>query len=243
MGSPGCGMAETAGSRTETLDVTGSMRSYVIAVPSGLDGVTPVPLILGFHGFNGTGDGASNYFGLTGSEAAIYVYPQALPLPGQMGGVGWDMDEAGVDVAFMDALVVALGDAHCLDSSRVFAAGHSHGASFSNHLGCYRPQIFRGIAPVAGGGPWAGPCASEGVAAMLIHGTNDVDVPVSTGMSSRDHWLMANGCAGASSMPVNPAPCVAYAGCSEPVLWCEHGGAHEWPSFAGSGIRAFFLSF
>jgi poly(3-hydroxybutyrate) depolymerase len=239
---PSCDFTETPGTSTETIDVSGVVRSYVLSIPASADGKTPVALVLGFHGFNGTAEGASQYFGLTGDEAAYYVYPQALPLPGQGGGVGWDMDPDGVDVAFFDALVTALSASHCIDPDKIFAAGHSHGASFSNHLGCYRPDVVRAIAPVAGGGPWAGPCTGS-VSAMLVHGLADTDVPIDAGMDSRDHWLEANGCAGAPSSPTNPAPCAAYDGCAEPVLWCEHTGGHEWPGFAGAGIRGFFLSF
>src|SRR5262245_40606362 len=177
-GSPGCGMPERPGASTETIDVNGTERSFVLVVPESVDGMTPVPLIFGFHGFNGTGEAASQYFELTGGEAAVYAYPQALPLPGQNGGVGWDMEPDGDDVAFFDALVTALGAAHCIDLTRVFSAGHSHGASFSNHLGCYRPDALRAIAPVAGGGPWAGPCTGS-VSAMLTHGSADMDVPIS----------------------------------------------------------------
>lgn len=241
-GSPGCGIATPAGTVDATLDVGGVTRSYVLAVPVALDGASSVPLILGFHGFGGTGQAASQYFELTGSEPAIYAYPQALPLPDQNGGIGWDMTPDGVDVAFVDALVATLEAEHCIDATRVFAAGHSHGASFSNHLGCYRPETFRAIAPVSGGGPWAGPCTSS-VSAMVTHGLADMDVTIDNGIGSRDHWLEANGCAGAPSTPTEPAPCVVYEGCAEPVLWCQHDGGHEWPPFAGAGIRGFFLSF
>jgi polyhydroxybutyrate depolymerase len=78
---------------------------------------------------------------------------------------------------------------------------------------------------------------------MLTHGEADMAVMISAGEGSRDHWLEANGCAGAGSMPADPSPCVAYDGCAEPVLWCQHMGGHEWPDFAGAGIRGFFLSF
>lgn len=242
MASPGCGMPDTPGEREETLDVAGQTRTYTLHVPDAVTGMTAVPLIFGFHGFGGMGAQAAQYFGLTGDEAAIYVYPQALPLSGE-GGVGWDMESDGVDVAFIDALIAELENTHCIDSTRVFAAGHSHGASFSNHLGCYRPAVFRAIAPVAGGGPWAGACTPGGVAAMLIHGTADDQVPIENGEDSRDHWLEEAGCAGAAQAPVDPPPCAAYQGCTHRIAWCEHDGGHEWPDFAGDGIRAFFLSF
>lgn len=243
MGSPGCGAPDEAGEREETITVDGQSRRYTIHVPDAVDGMTPVPLIFGFHGFGGMGAQAAQYFGLTGDEAAIYVYPQAEPLPDQEGGIGWNMEEDGVDVKLVDALITALEADHCIDTTRVFAAGHSHGASFSNHLGCYRPTVFRAIAPVAGGGPWAGPCADGGVSAMLIHGSADDQVPIENGEGSRDHWLEESGCAGASSDPSDPAPCATYQGCTHTITWCQHDGGHEWPDFAGDGIRAFFLSF
>ena len=76
---------------------------------------------------------------------------------------------------------------------------------------------------------------------MIVHGSNDQTVPVSSGAFARDYWLASNGCSGASSAPINPPPCITYDCCAEAVLWCEHGGGHSWPAFAGPAIRAFFL--
>lgn len=69
-------------------------------------------------------------------------------------------------------------------------------------------------------------------------------VLIAEGLSSRDHWIKANGC-GMATAPVNPSPCVAYAGCQAdlPVVWCQHTGGHEWPAFAASGIWGFLAGF
>lgn len=69
---------------------------------------------------------------------------------------------------------------------------------------------------------------------------------LSFGEGSRDHWVAANSCAPAMSGAVDPAPCVAYAGCDAgfPVHWCQHDdptfAGHTWPAWAGPGIWAFF---
>ncbi|HMJ15688.1 MAG TPA: hypothetical protein VK524_29930 [Polyangiaceae bacterium] len=208
-------------------------------MPASLAADTPAPVILGFHGGSGTAEQASQY-GLTGAEAALYVYPQALAFPGA-GGIAWNVSPDGNDYAFIDALLVELGRTHCVDSTRIFAAGQSNGAFFVNELGCSRPDTFRAIAPAAGGGP-SSRC-SKGVAAMIVHGTADETVKIAQGMYSRDYWLAANGCSAASGAPSEPAPCVEYSGCARRVLWCQHAGAHSFPSFAGPAIRQFFLSF
>jgi poly(3-hydroxybutyrate) depolymerase len=220
------------------MDVAGVARTYLRVVPASLNANTPAPLILGFHGGSGTAEQASQY-GLTGSEAALYVYPQALAFPAA-GGVAWNVSADGNDDDFIDALLVELGQKNCIDTTRVFAAGQSNGAFFVNELGCKRPDAFRAIAPAAGGGPTGG--CTKGVAAMVVHGTADTTVSIDKGLFSRDYWLRANGCAGASSGPAAGLPCVAYSGCTKPILWCEHAGAHSWPAFAGNAIRSFFLS-
>jgi polyhydroxybutyrate depolymerase len=238
-GSSGCGTPVVIGTSKKTIDVDGTQRSYLVVVPASLDPAIPAPLMLGFHGGSGTAEQASQY-GLTGTEAALYVYPQALAFPGA-GGIAWNVSPDGNDYAFIDALLVELGRRYCVDTTRIFAAGQSNGAFFVNQLGCYRPDTFRAIAPAAGGGP-SSRC-TKGVSAMIVHGIADNTVKIEQGMYSRDYWLAANGCSGAPSVPTDPAPCVAYSGCAKPVLWCQHNGAHSFPAFAGAAMRQFFLSF
>jgi polyhydroxybutyrate depolymerase len=230
--------ALAAGMKTQMLEVDGAARSYLVVVPASLDARTRAPVVLGFHGGSGTAEAAHQSYGLAAEEAALYVYPQAISWP-EAGGVAWNVDPAGHDLPYFDALLADLAERYCIDPARVFAAGQSNGGFFVNALGCYRPDALRAIASAAGGGP-PGQC-TKGVAAMIIHGSADTTVTLDKGMYSRDYWLAANDCTDAASLPVDPAPCVSYADCTAPVLWCEHAGGHPWPDFAGPAIRAFFL--
>jgi poly(3-hydroxybutyrate) depolymerase len=227
------------------LDVDGTARTYELSIPAEYDPATPYPVVFAFHGRGGDGALAALYFGVEAQAAgaAIFVYPDGLPLANMGNQTGWDLTANGVDVAFFDALRAELDAQLCLDPERLFATGHSFGGYFSNTLGCARGDVLRAIAPVAGGGPFF--TCNTPVAAWIAHGNLDETVPVSEGEGSRDTWLGYDGC-GATSQPTSPAPCVAYDGCSAgtPVVWCAHDepdmGGHAWPSFAAEGIWGFF---
>jgi polyhydroxybutyrate depolymerase len=237
-GTAGCGLPITPGAATKTITVNGVQRTYLVVIPAGLNPTTPTPIVMGFHGGNSTADYARQTYGLEGAEAVIYVYPQAEPFADAW--AAWNVDPAGLDFPYFDTVITDLGKRHCVDTERVFATGKSNGAFFVNSLACYRPNVIRAIASVAGGGPQGNCTAAK--AAMIINGSADAVVPISTGMYSRDYWLAANGYSGAPSIPVNPPPCVSYPGTFNPVLWCQHGGGHDWPTWAGAGVRNFFLS-
>jgi poly(3-hydroxybutyrate) depolymerase len=222
-------------------------------VPSGYDPSKPLPLVLAWHGLGGSGTLARRYFGIEARSAggAILVYPDGLP-QGTDNQTGWDLAATGIDVAFFDALVAETSKAYCVDSKRIFNTGHSFGAMMSNALGCFRGDVLRAIAPVAGMPPRAGgrpgsaaTCAGE-VAAWIAHGENDETVDfTSGGVATRDFWIGRNGCSASESTPATPAECVAYSACKAdlPVQWCVHQDGHNWPSFGGAAIWTFFASF
>lgn len=237
--APGCAQAPAAGTSTQTIAVGGTRRTYLLVVPGGLTAGTPVPVIMGLHGGSGTAAQASRYMSLTSDRRALYVYPQAPYWP-EVGGVAWNVDPAGVDFPYFDALLADLKARHCVDPARIFAAGKSNGAFMVNALACYRPGVFRAIAPVAGGGPQTSRCP-QGVAAIIVHGSADRTVPIRSGRWTRDYWLARNGNTGAAPVPTTPSPCVTHPGSPKPVLWCQHPGAHTWPTWTGPAIRDFFL--
>lgn len=245
-GTPGCGLPVGTGAGTVEIDVGGTMREFLLVVPDGYDPDTPSPLVFAFHGLGGSSELARLYFGVEGAAdgEAIFVYPQGVPQAFVGGQTGWDLTSAGPDVDFFDAMVAELSAGACLDPDRIFATGHSFGGYMSNALGCFRPQVLRAIAPVAGGPPLGG-CQDSTVAAWLAHGMGDEVVAFSQGELARDSLLDRNGCE-TTTTAVEPAPCVAYDGCEAdvPVVWCAHDDpvmqGHAWPRFAGPAIWAFF---
>jgi polyhydroxybutyrate depolymerase len=247
--SSGCGMAAPAtGVQSKDITVGTEARTYKLFIPTGYSASTPMPLLFAWHGLGGSGTLARQYFRIEQAAAnkAVIVYPDALPLANQGNQTGWNLSATGNDFAFFDAMLKEVSASLCIDTNRVFSAGHSFGAMMTNALGCYRGDVLRAIAPVAGMPPGRGntTCTGE-VAAWIAHGDNDPTVDFTTGgIASRDFWLTKNGCT-MTSAATTPAPCVAYEGCRDglPVHWCVHQDQHNWPSFAGAGLWAFFASF
>jgi poly(3-hydroxybutyrate) depolymerase len=165
---------------------------------------------------------------------------------GTGGDAGWP-NTGGRDVAFVKALYARLQSSLCIDENRVFSVGMSYGGIMSNTLGCQMGDVFRAVAPMSGSGPGFGGRASNCVGQVAVwasHGDMDTVVATSSGEASRDYWAKANHCQ-MQTAPVDPSPCVAYAGCDpgNPVVWCEFMGGHTVPQFASAAIWTFFSQF
>ena len=249
-GAPGCKgstLAAATGAQNLTITVAGQERAYVLFVPTTYNGSTAMPLVFAWHGLGGSGTLARQYFGLerAASNGAIFVYPTGLE--NSSGQTAWTLTSSGIDVQLFDALRADVASKYCVDTNRVFSTGHSYGGMMTNALGCYRGNVLRAIAPVAGMPPFGNPTCTGPVAAFVVHGDNDATVDFTNGgVATRDLWIRLNTCS-ATTTPtaVDPSPCVAYQDCSagHPVHWCVHQNNHNWPSFAGAGIWGFFNGF
>jgi polyhydroxybutyrate depolymerase len=247
-GSAGCGVTDFAAAGPGTIDVAGTAREYIVALPQGYDPKKQYKLVYAWHGLGGTAASiARNWYGLStrALNSTIFVAGQGLATAND-GGAGWP-NTSGRDVAFVKALHERMRSTYCIDEERVFSVGMSYGGIMSNTLGCQMGDVFRAIAPIAGSGPQgfgrAAPCTGQ-VAAWLAHGNMDTVVTFASGQSSRDHWVQANHCE-AQTMPTEPSGCVAYQGCDDgqPVHWCEFAGGHTVPAFASAAIWTFFSQF
>jgi poly(3-hydroxybutyrate) depolymerase len=241
------------------IEVEGQMGQYLVSIPPGYDPETPYPLGFAFHGRNRTGpnchDGDCAGFQEVMEDDAVLVYMTALG-----GMLGWEGDgERELNVAFFEAVLAEISATTCIDESRIFAAGTSSGAHFTNILGCRFGDILLAIAPVAGYLPET-ECV-DSVAALVIHGIDDYHVPFDNGEEARDFWRTRNGCSDQTEPPISDVhamvvatdeshACATYQGCDPglPVVWCEHseggydGSTHGWPLFGGQQIWDFVQS-
>ena len=142
-GSTGCGLqlpsGQTPGGQSQVVNFTtasGTLRTYLVYIPSTYSVSTRTPLILSYHGASATSQGQE---GLTGFSTTQYntdtivVYPQGINGYWQ----GAPYSTAGVDdVAFTTQLLANLSATYCVDPNRVYASGFSNGGGFVGTLAC-----------------------------------------------------------------------------------------------------------
>jgi polyhydroxybutyrate depolymerase len=250
----GCGKAtwpmsnDQSGGAPYTLPINGMDREYYVRIPTAYDASQPARVVFAWHWRGGTasnikggGGFGGSYYGLTSLiPDAIYLAPEGLSENGQ---TGW-ANTGGQDIEFLQGMLDWLDANYCIDKTRIFSTGFSYGGIMSDTIACQLGSTFRAIGPVAGSFFGGGNCADQPVAGILIHGSADTTLPPSGGAAARDYLIETNHCT-MTSQAAEPSPCVAYEGCDSgyPVVWCEHTGGHNVPSFASEAIGNFFLQF
>jgi poly(3-hydroxybutyrate) depolymerase len=228
--SVGCGLAPP--SMDTSIQIGGMRGSYLVDLPVPYDKSRPYPLIMALRGAGVTAAQFRGYLDLppvVGSDA-IVVHLNCLNE-----ATTWDVAR---DLPLFDQLLTKLESSYCVDELRVFAAGHASGGFFTSVLGCMRADKLRGIAAMSAGPP---PSMCSGDVAVWISQGNG-DSMLGAGRGNRDYWAGRNGCNVAVSMPVDPQPCIEYAGCGSgfPVRYCEYDGDLGLPAFAATGLWEFF---
>jgi polyhydroxybutyrate depolymerase len=188
--SPSNGSGGGAGTFANAkIDINGLERVYRLVVPEGIDSEKPAPLVFAFHGLLDSKDIMPWYTrldDLAKKHGFILVYPNGRnrhwPLV-----VEW----AKEDLDFFDALYAHVTSQYNVDLDRVYLAGMSNGAYFSNLLASQRSDKIAAIAAHSGGLGLVGLkelTVENKYAVLVIHGDADSIVPVREGRATRDAY-------------------------------------------------------
>ncbi len=244
--SAGCGKSGRPSDGLVTVE-----GSHIYWFPESYDGDTPLPLIMAYHAAGNGNDQLRNY---TKDSVLAQHFVMAFP---KSQGNGWSLDN---DSPSIEARFEELEQNYCIDTSRVFATGHSSGAQLIVQQLCRGDERYFAVAPVASSAycpSWEPP-----IQALVIHGTNDKERAKTNqdadGRKDLAPYLSSNQCSvnsapydqtGCSSSGTQVEPgCVQYADCAQTTIWCHHDDPqygttnHGWPCFANAAIDQFFMS-
>ncbi len=254
--SAGCGKG-TGRPPNGTVTVS---NAYYLAFPSTYNGTTPTPALLGFHGCGagnrGTDLNSTEWMNLTKGTPFETEYVRAVPVSQDSGGC-WTY---GTDITRVTKMYDDLVANYCVDTSRVFATGHSSGAQFLVQVLAKKTDAdhlhLKGVAPVAAD-PYN---VAAPMPVMYIDGKMDNQRSPTSATNTVARFRAANMCAD-TSKPYTPVMtckssegpmvdpgCIIYDGCTVPTIWCSHndpsygGTQHGVPCFAMKGMYDFIKS-
>ena len=140
------------GESNKSITVGTLMRTYLLHIPTGYTGKTPVPVVFDFHGLGGSGSsqkGLSGWATLGDSKGFITVFPNGVGNSWNIGRCCSTAQTQNVDdVGFVRAIIKQLQTDACIDSKRVYASGCSNGGGMSYRLACDAADVIAAVAPV-----------------------------------------------------------------------------------------------
>jgi polyhydroxybutyrate depolymerase len=248
IGSPGCGSGnplKTGNNFTENID--GTMRKWMLDVPSGYDANKPYRLIFVWHPLGGSGSQvvSGGFNGLKSLSNSTTIFATADGLNGsneEASGTGyWNAN--GGDMKLVKAMLDKIKAGLCIDQDRIFSTGFSFGGMMTYTLP-FELDVFRAIAPCSGKTgviPYEAKF-SRPVPIMAFHGDADTFVATALGKQFLDKFAARNKC-GTQTQAVMPNGCVQYQGCEVPTIWCLFSGGHTTWSEEPQAIWKFFSQF
>ena len=233
-------------------------RTFWLHVPARYNPAHAVPLVLAFHGSNGTAPGmqaGSGLSGLADRDGFLVAYPQGLVQDHGKGPAGWDVSGPrdpfadGIDDGlFVSDVLTAVQAGYCVDPRRIAATGMSNGGGLAGYLACVLAARIAVFVPVEGEfNQIPGGCHPAHPAAILdVHVTADPVAPYA-GVPSRGSpdyyalaipawlraWAFRDGCqAGPQVYSASPhVTAVRWTGCPDGAAVSGYrlaSGGHSW---------------
>ena len=229
---------------------------YLAASPEDWDGTSPLPVVVYFHGWNGTPEGSFRNKSMVSSvtrRGALFVAPYART--GYWRQIGKGRAEGGRDeLAFIRAVMADIRTRWPIDDSLAMTSGFSRGGSMSWNVACYAGDLFAGHAPIAGGfwGSTPETCPTGPVNMRHIHGTSDGVVaydevgiynsmPIPEGLDLLRRLARADGAPDRAYLldhPKRPRSCERFDGeTGHSIEICLHPLGHSIPGeWVGEGL-------
>ena len=168
--------------RSYVMEETGETIPYALFVPSGYDPASPAPLMVSLHGAGRQYDWLMNYAGFL-DLAEHHGYVVVTPLGyTRRGGYGYRGDSEQDRRAEHDVMNVfeLVTDELSIDENRIYLWGHSMGGAGTHYLASRHPDLWAGLAAVAGGSVNADFVDAEAIRHipfLVIQGSDDQVVP------------------------------------------------------------------
>ena len=146
-------------------------RSYNALPPPGWDGVSPLPVLIHFHGWGRAGKNVTSNKRITGpagENGLLLLAPNGI-------GKSWSFwSNDTKDAPFIDRMLEDAAKRWRIDRERVYVSGFSYGGSMVWRLACIKGNAFAGYLPIAGGLWQQSEIECKGpVNLMHLHGLND----------------------------------------------------------------------
>jgi polyhydroxybutyrate depolymerase len=229
------------GETTETIMVGGMARTYILHVPPGYTGKTPMPLVFDFHPITVPAQlwkGIAGWGTAADKDGFIVVWPQGYMNSWNVGRCCDPALSAHVDdVAFTRAIIEHVSSEACVDQKRIYASGCSNGGGMSYRLACDAADVIAAVAPVdfdcltgPTNDPSCGECnPSRPITECQFRGTADMFCPYDGGPTSVVAGILFPGAeknfatwAGIDQCTGSPQPLPSQNGC-ETYTACAGG--------------------
>jgi polyhydroxybutyrate depolymerase len=152
-----CPGALKAGDNNESVTSGGESRTFIVHMPTGYTGSSPVPVVLDFHPLGGTGssqEGSSGWKAKCDSVGCIAVFPnssstRASDNSWNAGYCCTNAEKNQVnDVQFARDIIKWLEANTCVDPKRIYASGGSNGGGMTYRMACEAADVIAAVAPV-----------------------------------------------------------------------------------------------
>ena len=156
---------------------TQAHAAYSLYVPENYDPSRSWPVVIALHGSHGRGDEyLLTWLRAAKSHGYVVLAPKSL-------GRTWSVPQPGQDMRSIGTMLKTVSDEYTIDQERIFVSGLSDGGTFAYALGLHCPQVFAGIAPIAGVLPRWYVLELEQAKTLpfhIIHGAEDFIFPVAS---------------------------------------------------------------